>query len=79
MLRLVHLCGVRGGASVWLVSIPDRVTGVFHPFNSSGCTMTLGVNFDSNIKEYQGYLLGVKAAGAWCLRTLLVFYKSFER
>jgi hypothetical protein len=48
----------------WLVSIRDGVSGTSYLFNSSGCTMALGVDFASNRNEYYGYLLGVKATGA---------------
>jgi len=40
----------------------DWVTGTFCSLNNlSSCTMTLGSSA-SNRNEYQGYLLGVKAA-----------------
>jgi len=42
-------------------SIPVGVIGIFH----SDRTMNLGVDSAFNRNEYQGYFLGVKAAGAW--------------
>jgi len=42
-------------------SITDWINGIFN-WNPSGCTTALGWTHTS---EYQGYLLGVKAAVAW--------------
>jgi hypothetical protein len=44
-------------------SIPDGFIGIFH-WQFFGHTMALGSDSASNRNEYQGYLLGVKAAGA---------------
>ena len=59
---------LRHCATSWKVagSIPDGVIGIFHWHIPFGHTMALGeVDSDSNRNEYQEYLLGVKAAGAY--------------
>jgi hypothetical protein len=58
---LRHCCTTREVAG----SIPDEVIVIFHWLNPSGRTMALGFNPSSNKNEYQAYLRGVKAAGAW--------------
>ena len=45
-------------------AIPDGVTGIFG-FKPFGRTMALGSTQPLNTKEYQDYLLGVKATGAF--------------
>jgi hypothetical protein len=63
--------GARGGAVVEALSYKPEgrgidsqwCNGIFHWHNPSGYYGP-GVNSDSNINEYQEYLLGVKAAGA---------------
>jgi len=44
-------------------SILDGIIGIFHRLNHSGRTMAL-VSVQLLKDEYQGYLLGVKVAGA---------------
>jgi hypothetical protein len=46
------------------VSIPDGGVEVLHGYKPSGRIKSYGVDSASNTKEYQEYLLGVKAAGA---------------
>jgi hypothetical protein len=46
-------------------SIPYGAIGIFHWHNPSGCTVAPGVESASNRNEYLGYLLGVKADGAY--------------
>ena len=45
-------------------SIPDGIIWIFHSLNPSVRAMALGLTA-SNRNEYQRYLLGVKAVGAW--------------
>jgi len=45
-------------------AIPDGVSGIF-VFKPFGRNMALGWTQILNRKEYQGYLLGVKAAGGF--------------
>jgi len=46
------------------VSIPAGVSGFFFDIKSFQSHYGPGVDSDSNRNEYQGYFLGVKAAGA---------------
>jgi hypothetical protein len=45
-------------------SIPDGVTGIFHIYDPSGCTMALGLTQPLTEMSTRNISLGIKVAGA---------------